>query len=256
MLLKISDKLIGYENEFDIFKKLFESNNLPKTILIEGQKGIGKFTFAIHLINHFLNQVKTDIFSNLDRCQNLMVLNKNEKDKEYKIEDIRKIINLSNLKISDEKKYFVIIKDINFLNNNSINALLKVTEEQKNNVFFIFTADSSKPISETLKSRLFVQKLFLKKQFYKTVIENFIFENNITYEYEINEEETPGTQIRQSLISNIGDLNSLKKENEDVFLNIFSKKIISQDTDFLSNLKKLKLNLALKNDIRFMFKKY
>ena len=255
MLLKISDKLIGYENEFSTFKKLFTEDKLPKTILLEGQRGIGKFTFATHLINFFLSKVKTDIFDNINKNTNVTILNKNEKDKEYKIEEVRKIINLCNLKISDDKPHFVLIKDINFLNNNSVNALLKIIEEQKNNIFFIFTANSSAPLSETLKSRLFVQKFFLKRFYYKQIIDNYFFENNIEENFELQDFETPGLQIRCFLSSNITDMNFLKKENEEFFYNIFSKKLLSRK-NMLSNLKKLKLNLALKNDIKFMFKKY
>lgn len=255
MLLKISDKLIGYENEFSTFKKLFTEDKLPKTILLEGQRGIGKFTFATHLINFFLSKVKTDIFDNINKNTNVTILNKNEKDKEYKIEEVRKIINLCNLKISEDKPHFVLIKDINFLNNNSVNALLKIIEEQKNNIFFIFSANSAASLSETLKSRLFVQKLFLKRCYYKQIIDNYFFENNIEENFELQDLETPGLQIRYFLSSNITDMNFLKKENEEFFYNIFSKKLLGHK-NMLSNLKKLKLNLALKNDIKFMFKKY
>ena len=43
--------LYGYEKYFNIFNKLYLKKKLPNTILLSGQKGIGKSTFAHHFIN-------------------------------------------------------------------------------------------------------------------------------------------------------------------------------------------------------------
>ena len=45
-------KLFGFHNEFNELKKSFDNNNLPSKILLYGKKGIGKNTFAFHLINY------------------------------------------------------------------------------------------------------------------------------------------------------------------------------------------------------------
>ena len=44
------EKLYYYEKYFELFTKLFSKNLLPKKILLTGQSGIGKATFAYHLI--------------------------------------------------------------------------------------------------------------------------------------------------------------------------------------------------------------
>ena len=48
--------LYGYKKYFDLFKNLFEKNKLPNCVLLTGQKGIGKSTFAYHFINSLLSK--------------------------------------------------------------------------------------------------------------------------------------------------------------------------------------------------------
>ena len=48
-----SIKLYGYDVYFNDLKDLFENKRFPKVVLLTGEKGIGKFTLAFHLINYF-----------------------------------------------------------------------------------------------------------------------------------------------------------------------------------------------------------
>ena len=48
--------LYGYEYYFDFFEKLYKKNRLPHSILLSGNKGLGKATFAYHFINFLLSQ--------------------------------------------------------------------------------------------------------------------------------------------------------------------------------------------------------
>ena len=47
-------KLYGLSNTFNQFVNLYKEK-LPTKILLSGQKGIGKCTFAYHLINYILS---------------------------------------------------------------------------------------------------------------------------------------------------------------------------------------------------------
>ena len=47
-----STKLISLEIYFDEMVKLYESNTLPKVLLLNGKKGIGKFTLVFHFLNY------------------------------------------------------------------------------------------------------------------------------------------------------------------------------------------------------------
>ena len=51
MSFKISDNIIGFEEELSFFYKLYTKKCLPNTILFQGLEGIGKYTFVLHLIN-------------------------------------------------------------------------------------------------------------------------------------------------------------------------------------------------------------
>ena len=60
--------LYGYEYYFNYFIKLYEKNKLPNTILLSGQKGSGKATFAYHFINYLLSQDEENKYS-LDKTR-------------------------------------------------------------------------------------------------------------------------------------------------------------------------------------------
>ena len=49
--------LFGYEDYFYSFIKLYEKREMPNSILLSGLKGMGKSTFAYHIINYFLYTV-------------------------------------------------------------------------------------------------------------------------------------------------------------------------------------------------------
>ena len=48
--------LYGYKKYFDLFKNLLKKNKLPNCIMLSGQKGLGKTTFAYHFINSLLSK--------------------------------------------------------------------------------------------------------------------------------------------------------------------------------------------------------
>ena len=43
--------LFGYEEYFDFFYKLDQKNKLPNSMILTGQKGLGKATFTYHFID-------------------------------------------------------------------------------------------------------------------------------------------------------------------------------------------------------------
>ena len=47
-------KLIDYENEFNSILNLLKNDSLSNSILICGNKGIGKFSFLKNLIEEFI----------------------------------------------------------------------------------------------------------------------------------------------------------------------------------------------------------
>ena len=49
-------RLFGFEDYFNYFIKLYEKSKLPNSILLSGPKGLGKSTFAYHIINYLLSK--------------------------------------------------------------------------------------------------------------------------------------------------------------------------------------------------------
>ena len=252
MSFRISDQIIGFEEELSFFLKLYDNKSLPNTILFQGLEGIGKYTFILHLINSIQNKANTpDVESTLTNNNNVLILKKSQSSSEFKFEEIKNIIDFCKFKSFDTKPKFVVIKSINFLNNNSVNALLKLTEEVKENVYFLFTSNFLTNNSKTLESRFFKKKFFLNQKFYNQIILNFFKSNNIkNIDIENNINDTPGIYIRKYFFNLEKNFESLKKNNDDLFYKIISEKIINKFRDnHVQILKKIKLNLLLKNDI-------
>ena len=49
-------KLFNYAAYFDLFANLFNQKKMPNSILLTGHKGIGKATFAYHIVNYLLSK--------------------------------------------------------------------------------------------------------------------------------------------------------------------------------------------------------
>tara|TARA_B100000963_G_scaffold361443_1_gene396902 strand:+ start:3400 stop:4179 length:780 start_codon:yes stop_codon:yes gene_type:complete len=252
MLYKISNNIFGFDEELSFFIKLYNKNCLPNALLFQGLEGIGKYTFVLHLINSLINnKYNSEIEDSLKKNPDILIIKKNESSNEFKIEEIKKIIDFCKYKSFDIKSKFIVIKSTNSLNKNSVNALLKLTEEVKENVYFFFTSNFMFENSKTLESRFFVKKLFLKKKFYNQIISNYFREMNIQNDsFENTIKDTPGNYLRKYFFSLDPNFEKLKKNNIDLFYKIISEKIVNKfNNDHLKILKKMKLNLVLKNDI-------
>ena len=169
-------KLFGLDNFFFEFVNLFEKNNLPSKILLSGQKGLGKSTLAYHFINYVLSKneefgydiknfeininnrsFKTTINkSNL----NLFLIDTDPEKKTIDISQIRNLISNLNKSSLNTKPRFVLIDNVEFLNTNSVNALLKIIEEPNHNVHFILI-NNDKKVLPTLSSSCINFKIYL-----------------------------------------------------------------------------------------------
>ena len=77
MSFKISDNIIGFEEELSFFLKLYKNNCLPNTILFQGLEGIGKYTFVLHLINSIKSGGNTtNLETLLSNDNNVLILKK------------------------------------------------------------------------------------------------------------------------------------------------------------------------------------
>ncbi len=172
-------KLYGLNNELIELINLYKNNKLPSKILLSGQKGVGKSTLAYHLINFILSQNEDfsyDLNNFLINSENkTFKLIQNKSNPNFILIDVVKdkqnidISQIRNLKKDLEKTSFnnkpkfILIDNIEFLNINSINSLLKILEEPPINTYFLLI-NSEKKILPTLRSRCLNFRLFLSNQ--------------------------------------------------------------------------------------------
>ena len=135
--------LFGYESYFEFFDKLYRKNKLPNSMLLSGQKGLGKSTFAYHFINHLLSKDENYIYDrknflidpnnstyNLIQAgthTNLFILDSVNYDN-IKIEQIRRLLLFLNKSSYYKGLKIVLLDNAENLNINSSNALLKAIE--------------------------------------------------------------------------------------------------------------------------------
>ena len=167
-------RLFGHDKNFNFFKELILNKKLPKVLMLNGEKGIGKFTLVNHLMYFYFDKLNYDKKNKIindkssfyiqfteNLFSNIIYLNGSE-FKNIKIEEIRKLKNdLLKTQIKDDKR-FVILDDVDSFNSNSLNALLKIIEEPNNN-YFILINNKSKPVLETIKSRCIKINLTMNK---------------------------------------------------------------------------------------------
>ncbi len=169
-------KLYGITNYLSDLMKLHQNQILPNKILLSGQKGLGKSTLAYHLINFVLSKNEDFNYDNknftinpdnrsykltLNKSNpNLIIIDINSEKKFIDINQIRELISNLNKSSFNSKPRFVLIDNIEFLNINSVNALLKVLEEPNSNIHFILI-NNNKKILPTLLSRCLNFKITL-----------------------------------------------------------------------------------------------
>ena len=162
-------KVIGFDEEFDLILNQLIHNKLSNSLLLTGNKGIGKKYFFSQLINEY---IKTKISS--EQTQHHLSLLKNnihpnikivekeidEKTKKLKnfiiIDQIRKINHFSlETSVIDNIPKFIVIDSADDMNINASNALLKILEEPRSNTYFFLISHQPSLLLPTIKSRCF-----------------------------------------------------------------------------------------------------
>ena len=174
----LQKSLFGHYEIFDTLKNLYLNKKFPNKIILSGEKGIGKCTLAYHVINYILslnedhNYDTKDYKINSENKSFKLIKNKSNPNfnlidvedgkKNIDINQIRDLISNLNKSSFNTSPRFVLIDNINLLNLNSVNALLKVIEEPNDNINFILI-NSNKRVLATLKSRCINFKISLSQ---------------------------------------------------------------------------------------------
>ena len=238
--------LFEHKEIFNQLYKLSKNDTLPNKILLSGEKGIGKSTLAYHLINLVLSENEEHPYDfennkiNPDNKSYKLILNKSnpnfflidvlEEKKNIDINQIRELIINLNKSSFNNKKRFVLIDNIELLNLNSINALLKILEEPNENINFILI-NNNKRVLPTLKSRCLNFKVFLTKDQSIRIVNqllnddvNTIINNNLFDYY-----ATPGKLFKLIKLSKEYDLDLAKFDLNTTLTTIIKDKIYKKD---------------------------
>tara|TARA_B110000495_G_scaffold163144_1_gene148287 strand:+ start:838 stop:1776 length:939 start_codon:yes stop_codon:yes gene_type:complete len=255
MNLKPSEniQLHGMNHFFTEIIKLYNEKKMPSKILLSGKKGLGKSTLAYHIINYILSNNEDFEYDlskhtiNKDNKSFKLLQNNSHPNfylidllmdkKNIDVSQIREMINYTNKSTFNNMPRFILIDNIENLNKNSVNALLKIIEEPNENVFFILIHNSEKFILPTLKSRCLIFKInFTFNQ--SILISNQILDENIfdiiNHDL-INYYNTPGDIVNLINFSKDSNLD-LRDYNLINFLNLLIENKYYKKNKFIKNL--------------------
>ena len=244
--------LYGLKKELIRFVELFKNSKLPSKILISGEKGIGKCTLAYHLINFVLSNNENFSY-NLDCLTinpentsyrliqnnsntNFHLIDIDNEKKNIDISQIRQLIDVLNKSSFNSKPRFILIDNIEYLNINSVNALLKTLEEPNENTYFILIHNNKK-IYSTILSRCLEFKIALSHENIAN-INRHLFNNSINdliNEDLINYYLTPGKIFNLIEFSKNKNID-LKNTNLNDFLSIIIKESYYKGDDSIKNI--------------------
>ena len=227
-------KLYELDVKFNHLVNLHIQKKLPTKILLSGPKGIGKCTLAYHLINFILSENEVFSYDLKSLCinkenksfkliqngssPNFTLVDIDVEKKNINILQIRNLINNLNKSSFNSKPRFILIDNIEFLNINATNALLKILEEPNKNIFFILIHNNKK-IPTTLLSRCIDFKISMSND-QATYVSNKLLDGNIHDIFNqdlLNYYSTPGKIYNLVKFSIKNEIN-LKETNLKEFL--------------------------------------
>jgi DNA polymerase III delta prime subunit len=255
---------------------LYNSKKFPKVLLLNGKKGIGKLTLTIHFLNYIFTKnekkpydlknkkINSDsIFYNqlLNQTNQDVLLIEGKENKNIKIEDIRNLKTTLSTSSLSKNPRFTIIDEVEYMNENSANALLKTLEEPTDNNFFILINNQQADLLKTISSRCVINNIFINSEETNTIIEFLLQNNKIENLINSYDNLTPGLFLcfneiylrlnieeNENISSKINKLlNDYKKIKDKVLINLtlflidqyFLKLIQTNENklDFLLNIK-------------------
>ena len=231
--------VLGYNDKFNYIFNNLKNDTLNNSILISGNKGIGKFFFVTNLIKeyliyktnkanieHHLSLLKNNTHSNIKILKKEIDLKTNKIKNFITIDQVRNInfFSRETSQIENLAK-FIIIDSADNLNSNAANSLLKILEEPKKNTYFFLISHQPSLLLPSIKSRCL--KINLPTHNFSDFSE-ILISNNITDDETIKflfdiTNGSPGLsteynfketlEIFDRLIKSVSDLNTFSDNN-------------------------------------------
>lgn len=160
-------KILGNQNKIELIKKLITKNQFPNSLILIGQKAIGKSLIAKNIALCLTNSINLKELNNITNKsnQNILYVSKEyleEKKQNKKLmyrDDIAYINEFFKTKNENNSKKVCVIDSIDDLSIDAINSLLKIIEEPKINNHFVLISHNNKKLLPTIISRSFTIKL-------------------------------------------------------------------------------------------------
>lgn len=153
--------IVGHSAQRKFFKKLFEKNIFPSTLLLAGPGGVGKGMVAEEIARALFCD-KTE-WSGCGTCHSCTLFQAQTIPDFYTIdfaaedsgsvEHVRELLYSLQLKSFSGKNRVVIFSNAHLMSTQVTNALLKSLEEPRPNTYFILTTSSKARLLPTLLSR-------------------------------------------------------------------------------------------------------
>ena len=168
-------KILGNKIQIDLIRNLIKKKQFPNSLILSGQKGIGKSLIAKNTAFCLVGCIKLDELTFIKEltshdilfiCKDNLDEKKQSKQLMYR-NDISNISSFFKTKNESHSKRVCIIDAIDDLSLDAINSLLKIIEEPNINSHFILISHDNKKLLPTIKSRSFQIKFnnFKKSDF-------------------------------------------------------------------------------------------
>ncbi|HPT08611.1 MAG TPA: hypothetical protein PLE28_02870 [bacterium] len=177
-------KIIGNQKAVEYLDKSLSNGQIANFYIFSGQSGLGKFSLAKNFITNIFIKDLPGLKVNenfLETNSDFWVIEREADKKNISIDQIRDFISHFQASSFMNSYRAAIIKEAQYLNENSANALLKVLEEADNKTIIILTVDDIESLPKTIASRGQIINLFPVKDdlIYQNLIDNFSVSPNL-----------------------------------------------------------------------------
>ncbi|MDR3290184.1 MAG: AAA family ATPase [Rickettsiales bacterium] len=137
--------------ENNLFQE-FSNNKLHHSLLLVGKRGVGKFEIAKRLAIKILGEGSEGLVNSRTH-PDFLLIEKEEKEKEIKIEVVDKIKDFIQLSASMSKNKVIIVNAVDEMTEKVQNAILKMVEEPHRNTNILLVCHNINNVLITIKSR-------------------------------------------------------------------------------------------------------
>ncbi len=154
--MKFNWKIIGNQRAVEYLDKSLSNNQIANFYIFSGPDDVGKFSLAKDFItNIFINDLPDLVIKDnfLETNGDFLIIEKEANKKNISIKQIRDFISRFHSGSFMNSYRAAIIKEGQYLNDSSANALLKILEEADNKTIIILTVNDIDSLPKTIISR-------------------------------------------------------------------------------------------------------